>query len=75
MYSKYSKYWGFDVYSMNKTGGGRKMFITRANEAGYDYGFCVDSYTQKFWSHRPRDTSSKNSFGDKPVREELILHC
>jgi len=34
----------------------------------------VDSYSQKFGSHRPRDASSKNSFGDKPVREELTLH-
>ncbi len=29
----FSKYWGFDVYSMNKTGGGRNMFKTATNES------------------------------------------
>jgi hypothetical protein len=30
----HSKYMGFGVYSMKKTGDRRKMLITRANEAG-----------------------------------------
>ncbi len=30
-YSPLSKYRGFSVYSMNKTGGRREMFNTRAN--------------------------------------------
>jgi hypothetical protein len=33
MQSPLSKYRGFSVYSMNKTGRRRKMFITRANAA------------------------------------------
>jgi hypothetical protein len=32
LYSRLTKYWDFGVYSMNKTGGRRKMFITRANK-------------------------------------------
>jgi hypothetical protein len=34
-YSPLSKCRGFSVYSMNKTGGRRKMFITRANSASW----------------------------------------
>jgi hypothetical protein len=33
IWSPLSKNTGFDAYSMNKTGGRRKMFITRANAA------------------------------------------
>ncbi len=52
VYSRFSKYRGFGIYSMKRTGGRRKMFITKANAEWsglpkptfrmkflYDYGF------------------------------------